>query len=204
MTTLSRMRKLFALPILLAVSGCAASNQAQRGAAIGTGLGALTGAIVGHQSGHKAEGALVGAVTGLAAGSLIGHAEDVENERDEYIAHANYVERSRNALTNMDVIRMAQNGLSDKLIQGSIRASGGRFNLRPEALIQLRQQRVSEDMILFMQQNNNIVGGGVSMNTPNEVGTAVLLTTAPQPRPPRLIVAQRPSHIHPRHGRHFH
>lgn len=143
---------LIALPLL---AGCATANNTQAGAALGGGLGALTGAVIGSQTGHAGGGALIGAATGALAGGLVGNAEDARDERDAAIAHAQYVQATNQAtaraLTNYDLVMMTQNSVSDDVIITAIHSRGGRFDLSPAAIIQLKQSGVSDRVILSMQ-----------------------------------------------------
>ena len=68
----------------------------------------------------------IGAATGALAGGLIGNADDAREERDAALAQANYEHQARiaqqYALTNSDVARMTQSGVSDSVIAGSIQS----------------------------------------------------------------------------------
>ncbi len=54
------------------------------------------------------------------------------------------------ALTNSDVVKMVGAGLSDALVVESIDALAGSFDIRPEALIELRQDGVPESVLQAM------------------------------------------------------
>ena len=56
------------------------------------------------------------------------------------------------AVTNREVIAMTQNNLSDDLIIKKIRMRGGWFDTSPDASIFLREQGVSEYLLLAMEQ----------------------------------------------------
>lgn len=133
-------------------AGCAGMSHTENGALLGTGLGTTAGAIIGHQTGHAGAGALIGAATGALAGSAIGSAEDAREERDAALAYAHHVQQSSTALTNSDIVSMVRNGLNDQIILGSVKQSGGRFDLSPHALIQLKQQGVSDELIQNLQR----------------------------------------------------
>lgn len=66
---------------------------------------------------------------------------------------ANYPQQSY--LMNYDIVQMTQGGVSDEVIIGSIRSRGGNFDLSPEGIIALKQQRVSDKVVQFMQQHVN-------------------------------------------------
>ena len=151
----------------LFLAGCQNMNNTQSGALAGTGLGAVAGAIIGEASGHPGAGALIGAATGAAAGGLIGNAEDSKEERDVAVAHARY-ERARtqavaNAVTESDVVTMTRSGVGDAVIINSLRTRGCRWDSTPDAVIRLKHQGVS-DQVLTAMQNTGLhtgpIGGG--------------------------------------------
>jgi len=139
----------------MALTGCRNLDQTQNGALLGGALGAGTGAIVGHQSGNRDKGALIGGLVGAAGGGLLGNARQKEQERDEALAHAQHAEWSRQAseraMTNNDVVRMTQAGVDDGVILSTLRNRGGRFDTGPDAIIELKRQRVSDRVIMAMQ-----------------------------------------------------
>ena len=195
-------------------TGCATANHTQRGALAGTALGTTAGAIIGHQSGHGAGGAAIGAVAGGLAGALAGNAADAREERDAAIARAEYAESQQAAarepaMTNSDLIRMAQSGLSDEVIINAIRSRGGRFDLSPDGLIALGQGRVSDRVIREIQtagtNRPTTVTSGAKSSTLSyvvvvpPVAPGIVVHSAPRHRvvvaPPRTI---------PFHGRRRH
>ena len=133
--------------------GC--QTNTQTGALLGAGAGSIAGAVLGHQVGNPKTGAALGALAGAAGGGALGHAKDAEEERDAAIRHASHVEASRaaaaRAMTNSDVITMAQNQLSDTIIINAIRTRGGRFRTNPEALIAMQHAGVSQAVIMEVQ-----------------------------------------------------
>lgn len=158
MKPLSSPAHRFLLGLLVAASlaGCRNLNHTETGALLGSGAGALAGAIIGHQSGNKELGALIGAATGGVAGGLVGNARDAQEERDAALAHAHHQERvrqaERRALTNRDVVDLAQHGFSDDYIIRTIQTRGGRFDLSTSSMIVLKQSGVSENVLGAMQQ----------------------------------------------------
>ena len=56
------------------------------------------------------------------------------------------------ALTNDDVLKLKQAGLSDQLIIAKIKGSPGKFKLEPDDLIALKKAGVSESVIAAMLQ----------------------------------------------------
>lgn len=144
------------VPVICTWCGCAGMNHAERGAAVGTTLGALAGGVIGHQSGNTAAGAILGGGAGMLAGAIVGDAEDAREERDAAIARAQYAEYQAATysppLTNMDLVYMAQNGLSDEVILNAVKSRGGRFELEPAALVELKRNGVSDGVISYIQR----------------------------------------------------
>ena len=188
--------------VSMSASGCQGINHTDAGLRTGAVLGTVAGAVVGHQSGHGAEGALIGAAAGAITGGMVGEAQD---ERDAAIAHAQALEYSEPALTNSDLIYMAQNGLGDDVIINSVRSRGGRFDLSPNGLIQLRNAGVSDRVLVSVQQ----AGERPTVTTVSGSRSSSLVVV------PRVgvVVGPRPVHVAPRgpyyrhhhmHGPHLH
>jgi len=136
-----------------ACTGC--QNNTQRGAAAGGIGGAAIGAIVGKATGNTAAGAAIGGLGGAAAGALIGNSEDVAEQRDANARRAAYEHNMRvrqaRAVTNSDVVQMAQSGVSDVVICNDIRTRGGNFDTSPQAIIYLQRSGVSDTVLQAMQ-----------------------------------------------------
>ena len=160
-----RRLSLAAVSLSLLLSGCQTTSRAQTGAIVGSGLGAMTGAIIGSNSGHAGKGALIGAAAGALGGGLIGNAEDARAERDAAIAQAAYAQQTQQAVTNVDVIHLTQSGISEDVIISAMRSQGGRFDLSPQGIINLKNSGVSDRVILAMQNFDHL--------TPTPVTTIV-------------------------------
>ena len=150
------IKQLIAGSLIAAVGvGCSNMNNTEKGAAVGGIGGTAVGAIVGKQLGNTGAGAAIGAVTGLAAGALVGKAEDNAEERDNATRAAAYEHdrrvRDARAVTNSDVVYMAQNGINDSIICNEIRTRGGRFDTSPQSIINLQRAGVSDSVIQTMQ-----------------------------------------------------
>lgn len=143
--------------VVVAVSGCRTTSHAQSGALIGTGIGSFVGAVVGGESGHAAGGAVAGALTGAVIGGLAGDAEDAREERDAAVAQAKYQQyiAAQQAVTNSDLITMTQAGLSDQVIVNAVQTRGGQFDLSPNGIIDLKNQGVSDHVILSIQSSSS-------------------------------------------------
>jgi uncharacterized protein YcfJ len=139
------------LPLAGSLAGC--QSNTQTGAALGSGAGALAGAIIGHQVGHTGTGAALGALGGALGGAAIGNAQDAHEERDAAVRQAAYAQQAAaRAMTNSDLVYMAQQGASDAVIVNTIRTRGGRFRTDPQSIIALQQGGVSQQVILEAQQ----------------------------------------------------
>ncbi|WP_437186226.1 glycine zipper family protein [Planctomicrobium sp. SH668] len=164
--------------------GCANMNRAQSGALAGTALGTVAGAMIGGHNGSAVGGAMLGAATGAIAGGIIGDAEDARDQRDiayaqrdGAIAQAQYVSHQKQqAITNFDLIRLTQSGVSDDVIINMIIARGGNFDMTTESVITLKNNGVSDQVILAAQQ-----------------ARAPVVTAAPSPEV--VVVKQHPAVI---------
>ena len=95
-------------------------------------------------------------------------------------------------LNNYDVVQMSHGGVSDDVIIGAIRSRGGQFDLSPEAIIVLNQQKVSDRVVQYMQEN---------VNKPVEkLSTVRRATTIITPIiQPSILIGGGPRH----HGHHY-
>jgi uncharacterized protein YcfJ len=155
----------------LFLAGCANMNNTQSGALAGGGLGALTGAIVGGATGHPEAGALIGAAAGATAGGLVGNAEDAKEEKNAAVAHAQFEQaRSQaiaNAVTESDVVTMSRNHVGDGVIINALRTRGCRWDSSPDAVIRLKHEGVSDQVITAMQNTGlNMAPASAAMPPP--------------------------------------
>jgi Glycine zipper len=120
---------------------------------VGGALGAVTGAIVGGK--HKGTDALIGAGIGAVTGNLLGQSKDRSDERNAAAgaaAAANMnAQAAALAVTNYDLVNMTKSGVSDDLIISTLQSRGGRLDLSPQALIALKQNGVSDRVVLVAQ-----------------------------------------------------
>lgn len=180
--------------LMVASTGCAARNNTETGAMVGTGVGGVLGALIGGESGHAAGGAVVGALAGATVGGLAGNAEDAREERDAAVAQAQYNQHlaAQQAVTNLDLMTMAQAGLSDQVIVNAVQTRGGQFDLSPAAIIELKNRGVSDSVILTIQNQNNVRPVATSYSYPT---TTVVQPVYVAPRPTvgfGVVVAPRP------------
>jgi len=135
-------------------SGCAHTNNTERGATAGGLVGSAAGAMVGAASGRPLAGAAAGALIGTAGGALVGNAADKEEKRASDIAHAQAVAEARSQQQRMgiaDVIGLAQGGHNDQVIINQIRNTRSSFDLTASDLDMLKNAGVSPRVIAEMQ-----------------------------------------------------
>jgi|GEM_PF-147121 len=179
---------------------------AASGAMVGGALGAAAGAIIGHQSRHAGEGALIGGAIGTVAGAITGHAIDSvkrgEGGQTAIVTSASLCAAvPRRTLTIHDVKAMAAAGVSDTVIIEQIKATGTRFVLTADDIIDLHQSGVSDVVIRFMIDT----GRGSSTQCSGAVASAqascceVVVVPAVArtqvvvpPCPPPVVVCPRP------------
>lgn len=158
-------------------------NDTAGGTVLGGALGAITGAIVGGKS-KRGEGALIGAGVGAITGNVLGRNKD---RADQYraatgaatVARANQAVAAQ-AVTNYDLIRMTQAGVTEEVIISALRSRGARLDLSPEGLIALKENGVSDRVLINAQ---NLAQNYAAAPGPTIVTEAV---------PPTVIVAPRP------------
>jgi hypothetical protein len=157
---------------------------------VGGALGAVTGAIVGGK--HKGTDALIGAGIGAVTGNLLGRSKDRADERNAAAgaataanmnaqAAAQNAQAAAQAVTNYDLVNMTKSGVSDDLIISTIQSRGGRLDLSPQALISLKQNGVS-DRVVLAAQNMGRGSSYIPAGGPVVAG----------PPPATVIVAPRP------------
>lgn len=171
-------------------------NDTREGTFTGAGLGAITGALVGGKKNWEG-GALIGAGIGALTGRAIGSARDDADAQQVAIgssvaAQAN-AQSAAKAVSNFDLVQMTNAGLSDDLIVSTIRSRGGRFDMSPSGLISLKQQGVSDRVVLAAQQT-----GDSSIATPINPRTTIQVAS-----PPAVYVRPAPV-IHYYHGPRYH
>jgi hypothetical protein len=170
---------------------------------VGGALGAVTGAIVGGK--HKGTDALIGAGIGAVTGNLLGQSKDRADERNAAAgaataanmnaqAAAQNAQAAAQSVTNYDLVNMTKSGVSDDLIISTIQSRGGRLDMSPQALIALKQNGVSDRVVLAAQN----MGHGSPY-----IPAAVPLVAGPPPT--TVIVEPRPYYYYgprPYYGTH--
>jgi hypothetical protein len=164
-------------------------NDTATGAIAGGGLGAITGAIIGGRK-DRGPGALIGAGVGAVAGGLVGKSQDNADARQAaaggaVVAQAN-AQAAAQAVSNYDLVEMTRAGCSEELIISTVRSRGSRCDLSPSGLISLRQQGVSDRVVIAAQ----------SMSTGGYAAPAPVPAIAPVYAAP-VVVAPAPVYYVP-------
>jgi len=162
------------LPVLL-TTGCSSLSNTEGGALAGGALGAGTGALIGKATGHTGAGALIGAGVGAVSGGLVGNAIDKSEEKTAaMVAAANNPPRGPLGIT--DVAQMAQSHISDDVIVSQIRTTGSVYRLSATDITWLKQNGVSDAVVMEMQATAN--------RYPRRVYTAAPVYVVEPPPPP--------------------
>jgi len=151
--------------LLILASGCSTMNNTEAGAVGGGVIGAATGALVGAAATRNPFGALIGAGIGAAAGAgtgaAIGHAEDKAEQRSVQNyekARADAIYAAQHPPVSLEEIaNLTRQRLSDEIIMAHIQNSGSTYILYTEQITYLKQQGVSDRVILFMQSRPPVV-----------------------------------------------
>jgi hypothetical protein len=174
---------------------------------MGGAVGAITGAAVAGRK-DRGAGALIGAGVGAITGNLLGRSKDASDERRAAYGAATVGQMNQQAaamaVTNYDLQQMSQAGISDDVIISTMRSRGARVDLSPQALIALKQQGVSDRVVVAAQQ----LGAAPGYIPPATVGPTVVSEYPPPPTAVIVAPAYRPYHYcHPRpywHHHHYH
>jgi hypothetical protein len=151
-------KKLWIGGLLVLCCGCESMNNTQSGALGGGLVGAALGTVVGVAARNPLAGAAIGGAVGAGTGALIGNSEDRREERWQRRAAAVAAQQ----LTVYDIAHMSQQHLGDNLIINQIRTTNSAFSLSPDDINWLKQQGVSDPVVMEMQTRRPIIvqGGG--------------------------------------------
>ena len=136
--------------LLMAGCGCSSMNNTEKDAAGGAVAGA--GAMALLTRGNPVA-TVVGGLFGGAVGASIGNREDHIENRDKAIAQAqanNAAYVAAHQMSLQDIVQMSQRGISDALIIQQINQTGSVFDLRPDDIQFLHDQRVSDQVVSVM------------------------------------------------------
>lgn len=147
------MKHILVTGVVIALCGCECMNHTERGAATGGVLGTGVGLVAGGLTGHPLAGAAIGAAGGALTGGLVGNAADRRDERAEAraVSQAQAIAAQNPPMGLQDVARMAQQHISDAVIIQQIRTTNSVFSLAPDQITWLKQQGVSDSVIIEMQ-----------------------------------------------------
>lgn len=172
-----------ALMILATVpflNGCSSMSHTGEGALAGGAIGAGTGAVISQATGGKAG---TGAVVGGLAGALLGGA--IGNEADQREKRAMQAQAAANAsqVGITEVVQMTKDGQSEEVIINQIRTSRAPIQLSAGDLQYLRQNNVSDRVIVEMQNHQY----GMYPRR-GYIAQPVYVVTPPPPPPPAFGV----------------
>jgi outer membrane lipoprotein SlyB len=140
--------------LLILSCGCQSMNNTEAGALGGGLFGAALGTVVGAAARNPLAGAAIGAAAGTATGALIGNSED---RREDRMQRRAAVAAANPPMTVFQVRDMAQQHLSDAVIINQIRTTNSTFSLTPDDINWLKQQGVSDYVIMEMQARRPVV-----------------------------------------------
>jgi hypothetical protein len=176
-------------------------NDTASGTFLGGAMGAITGAIIGGHK-HGGQDALIGAGVGAVTGNILGREKDATDERRAAAGQAAVnnlnAQAAAQAVSNFDILQMTHAGISDDVIISTMHQRGARIDLSPQALIALKQQGVSDRVVVAAQQMAAAPGYYPA------AGTTTIVGDYPPP-PSTVIVAPvyRPWYYHPYYGYHY-
>jgi hypothetical protein len=176
-------------------------NDTASGTFLGGAMGAITGAIIGGHK-HGGQDALIGAGVGAVTGNILGREKDATDERRAAAGQAAVnqlnAQAAATAVTNYDILQMSHAGISDDVIISTMHQRGARVDLSPQALVALKQQGVSDRVVIAAQQMAAAPGYYPPAGTTTIVGD--------YPPPPSTVIvapAYRPYYWHPYYGYHY-
>ncbi len=177
-------------------------NDTASGTFLGGAMGAITGAIIGGHK-HGGQDALIGAGVGAITGNVLGRQKDASDERRAASGQAAVnqlnAQAAATAVTNYDILQMSHAGISDDVIISTMHQRGARIDLSPQALIALKQQGVSDRVVVAAQQMAAAPGYYAPAGT-----TAIVGDYPPPPTTVIVAPAYRPyGYYHPYYGYHY-
>ncbi|GIW96230.1 MAG: hypothetical protein KatS3mg110_4271 [Pirellulaceae bacterium] len=136
------------LTLAVLAGGCQGVPHRDQGALIGGVGGAGLGAAIGRKTGNPVAGAVLGAAAGTLTGAAIGESIDAQQAATAAIAS-----RAGRPVSFSQVIQMTRAGLSDDVIVAHIEANGVERRPTADDLVKLKNDGVSDRVLLAMQQN---------------------------------------------------
>jgi surface antigen len=139
--------------LLIFTAGCSTMNNTEKDAIGGGAVGA--GAMALATRGNPVA-TVFGGLVGALVGGSIGASQDRHEEHKAAVQAAVSAQAARQMTIN-DIVQMAQSGQSDNVIIGQINATGSIFpNMTADDVNYLHQQRVSDQVINYMQQRRYV------------------------------------------------
>jgi hypothetical protein len=160
------------LLIVLTACGCSHMNNTEAGALGGGLVGAGVGTVIGGLARAPLVGAAAGAAVGTGLGALAGNSEDRRERRYAQAATARM-------LPIPDVVQLVHSGQPDDVIINQIYTTGSVYQLTPNDLNYLRQQGVSNRLIMYMQSRTP----QMVMGPPGPPPGGVVFVEPPPPPP---------------------
>jgi hypothetical protein len=144
----TRWLSLLILPALL--GGCQNMSHTEKGVLGGGAIGATTGALIGSTTKHTGAGAVLGGAVGALSGGLIGNALDKQEQKADMALAAASAPVS-GPLSLQQIVQMAQGHISDQVIINQIRTTGSVYYLNPNEIRWLKENGVSDAVVMEMQ-----------------------------------------------------
>jgi hypothetical protein len=189
----------------LGSTGCESMNHTEKGALAGGALGTAAGLGFGALTGSPRTGAAIGGLAGAAVGGIAGSDADDRERRDRAVIQAQAdanaaVQVQQQRMGIADVIDMARRGHADEVIITQIRNTGSTFSLAPSDLNMLKDNGVSNAVIVEMQSRPAgavaVAPSRVYVREPQPPTTVIV--REPYYRPPVVVVPARPYYYRPR------
>jgi len=178
-------------------TGCSSMNNTQKGAGIGGALGAGVGTIVGAATGNPKTGLVAGTLIGGATGALIGSDMDQKENQDAELraASANQPVYSSTGMSIQEIIDLSIKGVSDEVIINNIRKTNSTYNLSPQDLSMLKENKVSDRVVIEMQNSQSRPRLAIQQPPPRTVIVH---------EPPPVVIYERPYWGEFYHRPHYH
>ncbi len=178
-------------------------NDTASGTILGGAMGAITGAIIGGKK-HGGQDALIGAGVGAVTGNLLGRSKDAQDDRRGRRGGHRWPAQPAGRGDGRHQLRSTANDAGRRERRRDHQHDalrGARIDLSPQSLIALKQQGISDRVVMAAQDMT--AGRGYAAPAPAAVGVV-----AEFPPPPTAVIVEpgwRPYHYyHPRPYYHHH
>jgi len=153
------MRRLIApaafVLLILGQTGCSTMNNTEKGVGLGGLLGAGVGTAIGAATGNPKTGAVVGTLAGAGLGGIFGNDVDPTEKKqaEANVAAASYAYDQAQPGRIDEIVLMAKNGQSERVIINHIHQNRLRFVLTAVELNDLKANSVPDAVIVEMQNS---------------------------------------------------